>query len=353
MALRGLLDAMREPGMRQGMLDMGIGLMGASGPSPVPMSFGQRLASGYVNSQQMAAERAAQAMKQRQMELQQKIAEIELAKAQQPEQRRGTPQTVIGPDGKTPMLTSDWEGKTPFMEPRQQQSRYVAPGGVLLGDDNEVVFRNEIPEKADKGRDPPSGYRWAAGGNLEAIPGGPNDPSTTNTRKGVQPLRKEFRALPSVKDYETALPLLVSARKAPDDGYGDLQLIYTAGKVLDPGSVVREGELALTVAAGSPLQRVIGQTRFSVEKGGRLTPETRKQLLAMLNERVLAYRQGYDRDYQQYADYARESGVDPSQIVGTHAANAYQPKGGSAQKPSASGTTKRVKVDAQGNVIGN
>jgi hypothetical protein len=137
--------------------------------------------------------------------------------------------------------------------------------------------------------------------------------------------RKEFRALPSVKDYETALPLLVSARKAPDNGYGDLQLIYTAGKILDPGSVVREGELALTVAAGSPLQRAIGQTRFTTENGGRLTPETRKQLLGMLNERVLAYRQAYDRDYQQYAEYAQSGGMVPRDVVGRHAANAYQP----------------------------
>jgi hypothetical protein len=149
--------------------------------------------------------------------------------------------------------------------------------------------------------------------------------------QGPKPLdiaktRKEFRSLPSVKDYETVLPLLVSARKAPDNGYGDLQLIYTAGKVLDPGSVVREGELALTVAAGSPLQRIIGKTRFTTEQGGRLTPETRKQILEMLNERALALRQGYDRDYQQYAEYATAGGMVPRDVVGRHAANAYQPQ---------------------------
>jgi hypothetical protein len=150
--------------------------------------------------------------------------------------------------------------------------------------------------------------------------------ATTNERRAgtdQQKLRKEFRSLQSVKDYETALPILVSARKAPDNGYGDLQLIYTAGKVLDPGSVVREGELALTVAAGSPLQRALGTARFTTENGGRLTPETRQQLLGMLNERVLAYRQAYDRDYSQFAEYARDNDFQPEQIVGRHAANAY------------------------------
>jgi hypothetical protein len=153
--------------------------------------------------------------------------------------------------------------------------------------------------------------------NVEPVKDGPRPIDVAKTRK-------EFRSLPSVKDYETALPLLVSARKAPDNGYGDLQLIYTAGKILDPGSVVREGELALTVAAGSPLQRILGTTKFTAEQGGRLTKQTRKQLLDMLNERVLAYRQGYDRDYQQYAEYAQAGGMVPRDVVGRHAANAYQ-----------------------------
>lgn len=329
---RGLLDALRDPKNSQGLLDMGVSLMGASGPSPVPMSFGQRFAQGYMGSQQMAATRAAQALKAQQEALQMKVAEAQLAKLQQP-QKPDSPFANIDPSKYTPDSVAKFQtsGNYGDLVPATQNAepRYVAPGGVLLGPDNSVLYRNDVPDKPEKGREPPSGYRWK-GNDLEPIPGGPSDPAVTNTRKGVQPLRKEFRSLPSVKDYETALPLLVSARNAPDNGYGDLQLIYTAGKVLDPGSVVREGELALTVAAGSPLQRIIGQTRFSVEKGGRLTPQTRKQLLEMLNERVLAYRQGYDRDYQQYADYARESSIDPAQIVGTHAANAYQPKGGAS-----------------------
>jgi hypothetical protein len=165
-------------------------------------------------------------------------------------------------------------------------------------------------------------------------------------------MRKEFRSLQPVKDYETALPLLVSARKAPDNGYGDLQLIYTAGKVLDPGSVVREGELALTVAAGSPLQRAIGQTRFSIEKGGRLTPETRSQLLDMLNERVLAYRQGYDREYQQYAEYGQTSGMAPRDVVGRHAANAYQQAPQADEPPpAAQHKGRKIKDTATGKVL--
>lgn len=185
--------------------------------------------------------------------------------------------------------------------------------------DMEKAPRSEPGTSTEK---PPSGYRWSSGG-LEPIPGGPADPEGPAARKVAAPLRKEFRTLESVKAFETSLPLIKSAEKAPDTGYGDLQLIYTAGKILDPGSVVREGELALTVAAGSPLQRIIGQTRFTAEKGGRLTPQTRQQILGMLNERVSAYEQAYNQDRETYAQYAKDAGLDEQSIVGKHPTEAY------------------------------
>ena len=200
-------------------------------------------------------------------------------------------------------------GKSPYQEP-------------------ERVSGGESGERP--GGKAPSGYRWGPDGNLLPIPGGPADPTGPGARRNVQPLRKEFEGLDSVKNFKTALPLLVSARKAPDNGYGDLQLIYTAGKILDPNSVVREGELALTIAAGSPLQRIIGSTRFSIEKGGRLTPQSREQLLGMVNERVLAYRQAYDQDRTRFAEYAQEAGGTAAQVVGGHPANAF--KGGNTRK---------------------
>lgn len=210
---------------------------------------------------------------------------------------------TVGSDGK-PVYTkkSEAPGQTPFIK----------------------------PDKPDAGPSPPAGYRWTKDG-MEPIKGGPADPEGPAARKVAAPLRKEFRSLESVKALETSLPLIKSAEKAPDTGYGDLQLIYTAGKVLDPGSVVREGELALTVAAGSPLQRIIGKTRFTTEQGGRLTPKTRQQIVEMLNERVGAYQQAYDQDREVYTQYATEAGLDPVAIVGKHPNDAYgrkSPKAG-------------------------
>jgi hypothetical protein len=164
--------------------------------------------------------------------------------------------------------------------------------------------------------DVPAGYRLRQDGNLEAIPGGPADPSGLAARKGAQALRKEFRGLPSVKEYESVLPIIQAAKSSPDTPQGDLAMIYAVGKILDPDSVVREGELVLTQNAAPWIQKMIGQARSQLGQGGRLTPEMRAGLIDMLDQRVAASRQAYDRDFQQYSEYAREASLNPELVVG-------------------------------------
>lgn len=175
----------------------------------------------------------------------------------------------------------------------------------------------QLRQSGRGGADAPSGYQWANGA-LAPIPGGPADPQGPAAKKQVAPLRKEFRSLESVKAYETIVPLIKSAAKAPDSGYGDLQLIYTVGKILDPGSVVREGELALTIKAGTMMSQLFGAGRFQLGKGGRIPPAQRQQIMEMLKERSGEYKNMYDRDYQTYTQYAEGSGISPYEVVGAH-----------------------------------
>ena len=156
-----------------------------------------------------------------------------------------------------------------------------------------------------------------------------------SVKKDVIAMRKEFDALSEVKAYKEIAPVLMSARRAPDTPAGDIQLAYTVGKILDPNSVVREGELALAIKAGSPLERLLGQGTYVAGQGARMTPEIRRQLLEMVNERALAVRQQYDAARANYEGYARDMGVAPASIIGQHVANAYAPKGGG--KPASSG----------------
>jgi len=165
--------------------------------------------------------------------------------------------------------------------------------------------------------------------------------SPAKALKGAQSLRKEFEGLESVKNFRAVQPIIESAKKAPDNGYGDMNLIYAVGKILDPGSVVREGELALTIAAGSPMQRLLGTTRFTTENGGRLTPKARQQIIGMLQGRVGAIEDAYNRERERFSQYAGENGFEPQQVVGaqtTADAGPVQIKGDAdyAQLPSGS-----------------
>lgn len=230
-------------------------------------------------------------------------------------------------------------GQAPPAAAPTLSARNVGGFNVLQDSTGKVINSQEpqrapirTPSKPDLIQLADGSWAWADPNTREIKPSGEKGPSKNAPGpKETMQLRKEFEAAPAVKDFRTSLPLLVSARNAPDNGYGDLQLIYTAGKVLDPGSVVREGELALTVAAGSPLQRIIGSTRFTAEKGGRLTPETRSQLLGMLNERVLAYRQAYDQERDRYASYAKQLGAESASVIGSHPANAFHKNQNSEQ----------------------
>ena len=155
------------------------------------------------------------------------------------------------------------------------------------------------------------------------------------SRRMTIDLRSKFDALPEVKAFKEIAPVITSARRAPDNAAGDIQLAYTVGKILDPNSVVREGELAMAVKAGSPLERLLGSGTYTLGNGGRMTPQIRKELLGMLNERALANRQAYDAARNNYVGYASEVGINPQSVVGTHVANAYQ-----QPKPKAKSTPK-------------
>jgi hypothetical protein len=132
-------------------------------------------------------------------------------------------------------------------------------------------------------------------------------------REDLDGLRKEFDSLPEVKTYKEAAPVLASAKKAPDTPAGDLSLVYAVGKVLDPNSVVREGEMTLVVKSGSVLERMIGAGRVNFGKG-RLTPEMRANLTGMLDQRVAEYEKNFGAAKSKYEGIAKQRGYDPSQI---------------------------------------
>jgi hypothetical protein len=144
-------------------------------------------------------------------------------------------------------------------------------------------------------------------------------------------LRKEFQGLDEVKNFKAAVPMVESARKAPDTPAGDLDLIYAVGKALDPNSVVREGELSLVIKSGTPLEQFQGYTRAIAAGKGRLPPAQRQKLIAMLENRVAQLGQSYGRTRSAYEKQAAAMGLPADQIFAEVAPSGNAPAVGTVK----------------------
>ena len=128
-------------------------------------------------------------------------------------------------------------------------------------------------------------------------------------------LRNDFAQLPEVKSWNVIQPQLVAARKAATDtsGGSDLNLIYAMGKVMDPNSVVREGELQLAGNTGSLGSKLQGYYK-SVASGGNLPPSVKKDLLQQIENRATASEQLYNNTKTKYGEIATQYNLNPKEL---------------------------------------
>jgi hypothetical protein len=155
-----------------------------------------------------------------------------------------------------------------------------------------------------------------------------NIQSGHRTQQGVIELRKEFNALPEVKNFKEVLPIIQSVQRAPDTPAGDIDLIYGVGKIMDPNSVVREGEMTLVIKSGSPAQRLQGYVSY-VQGGGRLSPGQRQELMAVMESRVQGLKSNYDAARATFETAADRQGLPKDQI--------FIDNSGPPQKPTPQG----------------
>jgi hypothetical protein len=102
----------------------------------------------------------------------------------------------------------------------------------------------------------------------------------------------------------------------------DLALVVAFTKMLDPGSVAREGEVALTQSAAS-LMGQVGTWLPKLQKGKTLLPdETRNALVAAAESMMPLYDGAYDNLGQNYSSSATEYGFEPRRVM-----MGYQPPG--------------------------
>jgi len=129
-------------------------------------------------------------------------------------------------------------------------------------------------------------------------------------------LRREFEGLQPVKDYRTVAASygMMEDALGMETAAGDMAGIFTVMRMLDPTSVVREGEYATAQNAGAVPDRILDAYNRAID-GVKLTPRQRADFLSM-GAGVLEVR---GREYNQLADryrgLAEQYGYSPDNVA--------------------------------------
>ena len=161
-------------------------------------------------------------------------------------------------------------------------------------------------------------------------------------------LRKEYSGLPAIKEFstvQTAHKQVISALNNPSAA-NDLAAGTKFMKLLDPGSVVRESELGLAMAATGAID-LMGNYVQRLQNGERLNPAQRADFKKAAELAYKAAEDTYNQISNQYVDLANSYNLNPNNIVlrsGRTPSNPAAPA-----RPEGVGKDWRLSVDAQGN----
>lgn len=144
--------------------------------------------------------------------------------------------------------------------------------------------------------------------------------------KMASDLRKEFTARPDVKnfaDVRSSYEKIKEVAKKPSAA-GDISMIFSYMKMLDPGSVVREGEQASAQNAAGVPDRVRNLYNNLIT-GERLNPKQRKDFMDRAEDLYSAQQRIVSGIEKEYKTYATEYGIRPDLVIGAPS-QAIQPK---------------------------
>jgi len=137
-------------------------------------------------------------------------------------------------------------------------------------------------------------------------------------------LRADYDALPTVKAYTQALPSYASALQAAPNPQGDLNLIYAYAKIMDPQSVVREGEAASVAGSDTVAGQTVARLQKEIGEGGTFRPEARDRLKAEIKNRISQLNQAFINERVRFKETADRFGINPLDVVGRHPGEKFQ-----------------------------
>ena len=196
-----------------------------------------------------------------------------------------------------------------FMQAQLQQPQNQVPVSNL-GSQNFGRFAKE------QGLDPTRSVQRMEALRQAELASQPKAPDPQIQIKNENDLRKEFNSLPEVKDFNkvrTSYDKVVLAGENPSAA-GDISMIFNYMKILDPGSVVREGEFATAQNAAGVPQRVINQYN-KIVKGERLSEAQRSDFMNQARFAAEAQFKPVSEQMTRYQGVARNMGLRLDQVL--------------------------------------
>lgn len=127
--------------------------------------------------------------------------------------------------------------------------------------------------------------------------------------------RKDFEGMDPVKTYRAAYPAFAAVKDAASRNtpQSDINLVYGIAKLYDPNSVVREGEYNTIANSQAIPERLKGMAQH-LAGGGKLTAETKSQLLKEAEGRISAFENEYMKTYKTYSGMVERNKLNPQNI---------------------------------------
>jgi hypothetical protein len=150
--------------------------------------------------------------------------------------------------------------------------------------------------------------------NVKAKPPKPEDLNKIK-RDQTKNLQGLFTNNAIVKDFNmasTQFSKLTSSAKQ-ESAAGDMSMIFTYMKILDPTSVVREGEQATAASAGGVPDRVWNAYNKAVS-GEKLTEKQRADFVSTASKLYNSNIKQFDAFKGSFGSSIQEFGLDPSQV---------------------------------------
>lgn len=128
-------------------------------------------------------------------------------------------------------------------------------------------------------------------------------------------LRDDFRAESKVYDEVKRQHGLIITALRDRSAAGTLAAATAFMKMLDPGSVVRESELGMALAATGITDRVLNYANI-IKSGKVLTDQQRNEFASLTNEFMRAAQSEHELRKNTYRQNAIEYGLSPDRVVG-------------------------------------